>query len=66
MNKKEYYSRSNNYLKELGGRKNHIIRGNMKEQYQGVGIFKRTRKGWRISIERQWNYLCRRKNLYSK
>ena len=44
MNKKEYYSRSNTYLKKLGGRRNHITRENIKEQYQGVGSSKRTRK----------------------
>ena len=28
MDKKKHYSRSNNYLKKLSGRRNHITRGN--------------------------------------
>ena len=44
MNEKDYISRSENHLKEPSSRKNYIIEGNTKKQYQEARSFKRTRK----------------------
>ena len=44
MNKEDYYSRSENHLKKSSGRKNHLTKRNIKEQYQETRGFKRIRK----------------------
>ena len=52
MDKKKYHERSSDYSKELGGRRNHITKRNIEEQYQGAGSSERTRKGGRTSMGR--------------
>ena len=44
MDKKEYYGKSNTYLKKLDSKRNHIIRENIEKQYQEAGSSKETRK----------------------
>ena len=52
MDKEDHNSRSNNHLKESSGRRNHIIKGNMKKPYQRTRNFERTRERQRTSIGR--------------
>jgi len=53
MDKKDHNSKSNNHSKKLSGRRNNIIKGNMKKLYQEARNFERTRERQRTSIGRQ-------------